>query len=164
LLWVKHLHSSQGSTGLPLTVLGVAAAIVIWHAGSLSDRRGRKFTLVPALLASAVTLVLLGYASTRWEVLALMAVLGVASAYSRPGSTSIVGDVATDEQRAVAVSGYRTAGDIGALLSPIVAGVIAETFGYRWAFSAVAAFVFLAFLTATAARETVPSAAESATV
>lgn len=162
LLWVERLHLPQSSTGVPLTALGVAAAIVFWHAGSLSDRRGRKVALVPALLVTSVTLALLGYASTRWEVLALMAFLGFSSAYSRPGATSIVGDVATDDQRAVAVSGYRTAGDLGALLAPIVAGSVAQSFGYRWAFAATAVFVFVAFLFALAARETLPEPAQNA--
>ncbi|MCA1833637.1 MAG: MFS transporter [Actinomycetota bacterium] len=159
LVWVDRLGLSKGTSGVPLTALGLAAIAVIWHAGSVSDRRGRKFTLVPALGASAVTLVLLGFVQNTWQFMVLMIVLGVASAYSRPGSTSIVADVTTQEQRAMGVSGYRTSADIGALASPVIAGVIAQTYGFRAAFLAIAGFVFIAFAFALRARETLPTRA-----
>ncbi len=154
LVWVEILGASAGSSGLPLTVVGLTALMVIWHAGGLADRRGRRFALVPALGATTVTLVLLAFTQNRVEFLALMALLGIANAYSRPSSTSMVGDVATPEQRAVAVGGYRIAADIGALLSPIVAGVVAQSLGFRWAFIMIAAFVAVAFVFALRSRET----------
>ncbi len=156
LVWVGEMGLSKSSAGVPLTVLGLAALAVIWHAGSLSDRRGRKVTLVPALGVTTVALVLMGFATHRFAFLALMGVLGVASGYSRPGATSIVADVASADQRAVAVAGSRTAADIGAMLAPIVVGVIAEGFGFRWAFLATASLSFAAFLVAAAARESLP--------
>jgi MFS family permease len=159
LVWVDRLRLPQGTSGIPLTVLGFAAIAVIWHAGSLSDRRGRKLALVPSLLGSAVTLVALGFVQTKWEFLGLMVLLGVASGYSRPGSTSIVADVTNEDERAIGVSGYRTAADIGALASPIVAGIVAQTFGFRAAFLAIAALVFVAFGFALFARETLPGKA-----
>lgn len=159
LVWVERLGLAERSVGLPLTVVGLAALAVIWHAGSLADRVGRKVTLVPALGVSAATLVLLAFSQSRWEFLALMAALGVASGYSRPGSTSMVGDVASPEQRAVAVGGYRIAADVGALLSPIIAGIVAQAAGFRWAFIVIAVFVAVAFGVAIRARESLPRAA-----
>jgi len=123
----------------------------------VSDRRGRKVALVPALAGSAVTLFLLGFAHARWDFLVWMVLLGVGSGYLYPGPTSIVADVASEEQRAVAVGGYRMAADVGALIGPAVAGIVAQAAGYRWAFTALAAFVVLAFLSALVARETLPS-------
>lgn len=157
LVWVNTIRETKGSVGVPLTVFGVASLLVIWHAGSVSDRRGRKAALVPALAGSAVTMFLLGFAHARWDFLAWMVLLGVGSGYLYPGPTSIVADVATEEQRAVAVGGYRMAADVGALIGPAVAGIVAQAVSYTWAFVALAAFILLSFLTAVVARETLPS-------
>ena len=40
--WVDILARDRGAVGLPFTVLSLASLIVIWHAGSVSDRLGRK--------------------------------------------------------------------------------------------------------------------------
>jgi MFS family permease len=87
----------------------------------------------------------------------LLALLGFANGYSRPGPTSIVGDVAPPDARGVAVAGYRTAGDVGALVGPIVVGLVAEHFGYGPAFVAIGAVGALAFIAAVLARETAPN-------
>ena len=155
--WVDVLGREQGGVGLPFTVLSLASLIVIWHAGSVSDRLGRKVAMVPALAVTAVACAVLGVVRSAALLMLLMAVLGVAGGYSRPGPTAIVGDVAPPDARGVAVAGYRTAGDVGALIGPIIVGLVAESFGYGPAFVAVAAMAVLAFVAAVAARETAPN-------
>jgi len=155
--WVDVLGREQGGVGLPFTVLSLASLIVIWHAGSVSDRLGRKVTMVPALAATAVACAVLGTIRSAIMLMFLMAVLGFAGGYSRPGPTAIVGDVAPPDARGVAVAGYRTAGDIGALIGPIVVGLVAEHLGYGPAFIAVAAMAVVAFVAAVLSRETAPS-------
>lgn len=155
--WEEGLGRSASTVGVPFTLHAAATLAVIWHAGGLSDRRGRKAALVPALALSTVGIALLGTATSAVALVGLMAVLGVASGYTRPGPTAIVGDVAPAGARGAAVAGYRTAGDIGALVGPIMAGVIAESVGRGAAFLAVAGFVALAWALVVAARETAPS-------
>lgn len=162
LVWVGQLGLSKGTSGLPFTVLGLTSLLVIWHAGSVSDRLGRKVALVPALGATAVTLTLLGWASDRVTLLILMGILGVATGYARPGPTSMVADVAAPDQRGVAVSGYRTAGDLGALIGPAVAGIVADGAGFRWAFVSIGAVTLVAFALVLRANETSPARRSSA--
>ena len=155
--WVDVLARDDGGVGLPFTVLSLASLVVLWHAGSVSDRLGRKVTMVPALAVTAVVCAVLGTIRSAGVLVLMMGLLGLANGYSRPGPTSFVGDVAPPDARGVAVAGYRTAGDVGALVGPIVVGVVAERLGYGPAFVAVAAMAVLAFLAAVAARETAPS-------
>jgi MFS family permease len=154
--WVEALGRPRAGVGLPFTALAVASLAVTWHAGSLSDRRGRRATLVPALAGTGAAAAAIGFARDAMPLVGLMVLLGVASGYARPGPTSIVGDVAPPEARGVAVAGYRTAGDAGALLGPAVAGTVAQTLGYRAAFLAVGAAAGAAALAALVARETAP--------
>jgi MFS family permease len=154
--WEDVLHRSTGSVGLPFTVLALTSLAVVWHAGSLSDRRGRKFALVPALAATGILAAVMGSVTSALALLVFIALLGVASGYARPGPTSIVADVASPEQRAVAVAGYRTAADVGALVGPIVVGVVAQYLGYGPAFIAVGSLALVAAVVTLLARETAP--------
>lgn len=155
--WVDVLARDDGGVGLPFTVLSLASLIVIWHAGSVSDRLGRKVAMVPALAVTAVVCAALGTVRSALMLVMLMGMLGFANGYSRPGPTSIVGDVAPPDARGVAVAGYRTAGDVGALIGPIVVGLVAEHFGYGPAFVVIGVVAGLAFVAAILARETAPS-------
>lgn len=159
LYWVKELGQPKGSVGLPFAANALAGLTVLYHAGSLSDRRGRKFALIPGLAILAMTFGGLGFASTGVAVLALMVVNGFAAGYMRPNPSSMVADIATHEQRAVAVAGYRVSGDVGSLLGPIIAGTIAEVWGYRAAFLAIAVVTTLVLTLAASARETRPAVA-----
>jgi MFS family permease len=155
--WTDVLKGSKGTVGIPFTVLALASLVVIWHAGSLSDRRGRKAVLVPALLGTGVVTSLMGLSEAALALLVLTAALGITTGYARPGPTSIVADVAPPDARGVAVAGYRTAADVGALVGTIVVGVIAEVIGYWAAFVAIGAFALVAAVLAMTARETAPS-------
>jgi len=157
LFWVGDLGLSKGTTGIPFMVTALAALVVVWHAGALSDRRGRKFALVPALAVMAVATALLGFTMSAVVVVALMGVHGAASGYMRPGPTAMVADVAPPDARGVAVSGYRIAGDVGSLLGPIMAGALAEFVSLRAAFLALAAIAMIVFVMAARAEETAPS-------
>jgi MFS family permease len=130
--------------------------LVIWHAGALSDRRGRKYVLAPALALGVIAAVGLGIFGGTVALIGFLALIGVANGYSRPGPTAIIADVAEPVDRAVAVAGYRIAGDIGALIGPLLAGVLAQYVGYGAAWIGVAACVAVVFLMTMASYETLP--------
>src|SRR5207247_588501 len=83
---------------------------------------GRKFVLAPSMALGVVAALGLGIFGGTFALIGFLLVLGVANGYSRPGPTAIIADVADPEVRAVAVAGYRIAGDLGALIGPVVAG------------------------------------------
>ena len=157
--WVDVLHRTKGSVGVPYTVLGLTSLLVVWHAGSLSDRIGRRGVLVPSLVLTAAVTAVLGAGHSAAMFVVWMAVLGGASGYARPGPTSIVADVSSLDTRAVAVAGYRFAADLGALIAPIVVGVVAQYVGYGAAFVVLAALPVVAAVATAIARETAPSRA-----
>ncbi len=154
--WTDTLHLSKASSGIPFFVEAAAGMLVIWHAGALSDRRGRKFVLAPALAAAVVACIGLGLFGGTIALVGWMSLLGFANGYARPGPTAIVADVAVPEERAAAVAGYRIAGDIGALIGPALAGVLAKYVGYGAAWIGVAACVAVVFFMSVGAVETMP--------
>jgi MFS family permease len=154
--WTDTLHLSKASSGIPFFVEAAAGMLVIWHAGALSDRRGRKFVLAPALAAGVVACIGLGAFGGEVALIGWMALLGFANGYSRPGPTAIVADVASPDERAVAVAGYRIAGDLGALIGPALAGLLAKYVGYGAAWIGTAACVAVVFFMAVGSVETMP--------
>jgi MFS family permease len=60
------------------------------------------------------------------------------------------------------VSGYRIAGDIGAIVGPILAGVLAQYVSFRAAFLVCGALAAVVCVTALAAEETLPATAREA--
>ncbi|MGZ4120262.1 MAG: MFS transporter, partial [Actinomycetota bacterium] len=83
--WTDTLHLSSASSGIPFFVEAAAGMLVIWHAGALSDRRGRKFVLAPALALGVVASIGLGVFGGTAGLIGFLLVLGVANGYSRPG-------------------------------------------------------------------------------
>jgi len=154
--WTDTLHMSKASSGIPFFVEAAAGMLVIWHAGALSDRRGRKFVLAPALAFGVLASIGLGIFGGTIALIVWLAVLGLANGYSRPGPTAIIADVAGPGERAVAVAGYRIAGDIGALIGPVLAGVLAQYVGYGAAWIGVAACVAIVFFMTVGSVETMP--------
>lgn len=155
--WTDTLHMSKASSGIPFFVEAAAGMLVIWHAGALSDRRGRKYVLAPALAAGVVACVGLGVSGGTIALIAWMSLLGFANGYSRPGPTAIIADVSDPEDRAVAVAGYRIAGDIGALIGPVIAGVLAQYLNYGAAWIGTGTCVAVVFFMALSAPETMPA-------
>lgn len=154
--WRGPLGQTKAGSGLPFAVSALFGLAVAWHAGALTDRRGRKATLIPALAITAIGTVAMGFGTSALVFIALMAVTGAAQGYIRPGPSAMVGDVSSNETRAIAVSGYRIAGDAGALIGPLVAGSLAQYVSFRMAFVAVGGFAAIALLFALAAQETLP--------
>lgn len=154
--WERALGQDKATSGLPFTIASLLGLVVVWHAGSLTDRRGRRATLLPALALTAIGTAAMGVWETGIGFLVLMAVTGAAGGYMRPAPGAMVGDVAEPHERALAVSGFRMAGDAGALVGPIVVGPLAQYVSYTAAFFALAAITALVFVMALAADETAP--------
>jgi MFS family permease len=155
-LWTQTLGLSTDTVGIPYTVSTGASLLVVLHAGSVVDRRGRRGPLVVASIVLAAGVALLAGADTVWLVLASMVVVGVATGYTRPATTAILGDVAGDVQRPAAVGGFRVAQDLGGLLGPAIAGVMSHFFGLRSAFVAMAVLAAIVAAFASTIRETAP--------
>lgn len=155
-LWTDDLGLSRESVGVPFTVSTAASLLVVLHAGAVVDRRGRRLPLMIASGALAVGVVVLSQATSLWFVLLGMLVVGGATGYTRPSTTAILGDVATEEQRPAAIGAYRVAQDLGGLLGPAMAGVISELFGIRIAFLAMASLAAAMAIGSIRMRETAP--------
>lgn len=141
------------TAGLSLSEIGILAALypAVWGlaqlgTGALSDRWGRKWLIVSGMIVQAVGLTMVAAfdSFTWWAVAAILLGLGTAMVY--PTLLAAIGDVAYPTWRARAVGTYRLWRDGGFAVGAIVAGVLADLAGLRFAIGVVAALTAISGL------------------
>ena len=148
------LQMSTLGIGIVFSVALAAEFLVLYPAGSLSDRRGRRFVLLPALAALAVTTVAVGWTETPIGLAIAVALLGIASGFAGVPPAAMLADVIPEHQTGTSVGIFRFSGDLGFTLGPLVAGFTAGTLGFQAAFAIAAIPTIAAFVLVARGQET----------
>ena len=141
------------TAGLSLSEIGILAALypAVWGlaqlgTGALSDRWGRKWLIVGGMVVQAIGLAMVAaFDSFAWWA-AAATLLGLGTAMVYPTLLAAIGDVAYPTWRARAVGTYRLWRDGGFAVGAIVAGVLADLAGLRFAIAVVAALTAISGL------------------
>jgi MFS family permease len=155
------LAMSTAAIGVVFAVSLATELAVLYPAGSLSDRRGRKAVLVPALAGLAAVTVSLGWAGSPVALGALMAVLGVASGFAGVPPGAMLADVVPERESGTGVGVFRFFGDLGFMVGPVVAGFASSGLGFTWAFALAAVPTALALALVARTPETMKPARAS---
>jgi MFS family permease len=119
----NELKLTPSLLGTVLTLSAVANFVPLLPAGTLSDRLGRKIFMITSLLLSAGVIVLLPFTADILFFTVLMVVLGFAL-----GLTGSIGawvtDLAKPAQLGTAMGVFRTVGDFGSLIGPILLTIL----------------------------------------
>ncbi|ANH39248.1 Multidrug resistance protein MdtH [Nocardioides dokdonensis FR1436] len=143
--------------GVALAVAAGGTAATLQVAGRLADSVGRRPLVVVGLAVTALGFGLLGLAGDLWILLVLSAVSGLGAGLVNPGQQATVADVVGSERGGGSVlAAFQMAQDSGAIVGPILVGVIADQAGFGWAFVATALVSLLALLPWLRAPETLP--------
>ncbi len=111
--------------------------------GKLSDRYGRKMMLLRSGFGMAIVMVLMGFATTPWHLLALRMLNGVISGFT-PAAVALVSATPPKERMGFAMGTLQSGGTAGAILGPFIGGLLADSFGFRPIFYITGALLFLA--------------------
>jgi MFS family permease len=132
------------AAGLPINQVAILAAIypAVWGlgqlgTGALSDHVGRKPLITGGMMLQALGIfVIVATAGfLPWASGAVLLGLGTAMVY--PTLLATIGDVAHPDWRASAVGVYRLWRDGGYAIGALLAGIVADLLGLRWAIGAV---------------------------
>src|SRR5215216_996247 len=150
------------ASGLSIGQIGVLAAVYpsVWSLGQIptgwaSDRFGRKWMIASGmwLQASGILLTAATQSFGAWLGGAILMGLGTALVY--PTLLTVIGDVAYPSWRASAVGVYRLWRDSSYAVVAVLAGVVADLFGYASAIIVVGILTALSgFVVAVRMRET----------
>ena len=131
-------------------------------AGLITDKIGRKWSMVVSLIGSAATLILMIPAQTYLQFAILMAIRGGFRPLYQVGSDAMIADLVSAEQRSDAYALTRLSKNVGVALGPALGGVlVASSYGITFSLAAGAA-VFFSILIAVFSVETLPDAAKAA--
>jgi MFS family permease len=150
--------------GLSIGQIGVLAAVYpgVWGMGQLvtgwaSDRLGRKWMIASGMWiqAAGILFIAVTRAFAPWIVGAVLLGLGTALVY--PTLLAAIGDVANPSWRASVVGVYRLWRDSSYAVVAVLAGVVADLFGFIPAIVAVGILTAISGLVvAVRMRETLP--------
>ncbi|MCD9023169.1 MFS transporter [Cohnella silvisoli] len=111
--------------------------------GKLSDRYGRKMMLLRSGFGMSIVMVLMGFATAPWHLLALRMLNGVISGYT-PAAVSLVSATTPKERMGFAMGTLQSGGTAGTILGPFIGGLLADSFGFRPIFYITGTLLFLA--------------------
>ncbi|AGL21176.1 MFS transporter [Actinoplanes sp. N902-109] len=122
----QDLHFTPSSAGLVLGGYGVGGAIGTLTGGVLTDRWGRRPTMLTAQFGAAALMLTLGFAHGFWQLLLGTFLLGMFSEGVRPAFQAMMIDVVPDHDRIRAYSLNYWAVNLGFAVSAVLAGIAAK--------------------------------------
>ena len=128
------LGTNEAVLGILFTIASVIHGAIVYPAGALADRFGRKPLIVPAGLLVAIGIAALPFATTLPSFVVVFILLHAAMGWGGQAPTAYVGDIAPAGTRGVSFGMYRTFGDAAGILGPIVALGLADLVSYEVAF------------------------------
>jgi MFS family permease len=143
------------AAGLALAVFAAGNAAALTFSGRLADSMGRRPLMIAGLLVAGSATAAIGFADQLGWFLAASAVAGVGSGLFGPAQQAAVADVIGNERsggKVLAV--YQMVSDVGAIVGPIVAGLLADRLGYGWAFGVTGGVMVVAACVWLGTRET----------
>jgi MFS family permease len=131
IIWVV-LHIVKTASGVP--------------GGALSDRIGRKPTLIMGWLVYAAVYVLFAMASTAWHAWALFAAYGLFFGLTEGAERALVADLVPAARRGAAYGWYYLSIGVGALPASLMFGLLWDQYGSHVAFIVGATLALVAAL------------------
>ena len=128
-----HLHLGQTWVYAAFLVVSIVSGAFLLPFGRYADSRGRRAVIMAGLAVGAAGFALLPAAPDRFGLLLAMVLLGFAGASDSVAPGAMLGDVVGGRGGTV-VAVFQMAGDLGAVLGPVVAGAIADGPGFGVAF------------------------------
>jgi MFS transporter, DHA2 family, multidrug resistance protein len=130
-----------------IDVYGFMVAGFLVVMGALGDRFGRRKVLLIGAAAFGATSIFAAFAQTAEQLIAARAALGIAGATLAPSTLSLISNMFRDEhERTFAISMWIASFSAGAILGPLVGGVLLHYFWWGSVFLAAVPIMLLLFI------------------
>ena len=114
---------------------------LLLFAGAVSDRYGRKRTLVLGLALFGIGSALAPLVTTATQLIALRAFMGFGAAFTMPSTLSIIADIFDADERPKAIAAWSSIAAVGIVAGPLIGGWLLESFAWPSVFVVNVPFV-----------------------
>jgi MFS family permease len=147
------IGASATWVGVGLFVSAATQGLSLLPVGSFTDRVGRRPGMITGAAIATVAILALVVSDSLAVFVGAMAVLGVGSSFLSVAPSAAVGDVVSGRGGTV-VAAFQMAADLGAVIGPLVAGLLADEYSYSVAFLSTAAVVAAGLVASVFSAET----------
>ena len=150
---VEVLHRGAGWVGAGFVITAALSGLLLLPAGRYADEKGRRPVILAGAVLSTLAMVVLTLPPSLAAYLVAMTLLGLGAGLLGPAPAAVVGDVVVGRGGTV-VAVFQMAGDAGVVIGPLLAGYLADRYGFADAFAVTAAVLAVAVVMALRAPET----------
>ena len=155
LLAAAIFESGAAYAGLAMATFAAGNAVVQQFSGRAADQVGRKPLILVGLLANGTFTAALGFSDRVWSLLLLSVLAGAGAGLFNPAQQAVLADVIGAERSGGRVlANFQMAQDTGAILGPIIVGLLIQQAGFRAGFLACGVVAGLAVVAWCFGRET----------
>jgi MFS family permease len=166
---IEGLQRGPSLSGWAFLVGAAVQAVFLLPAGRLTDLRGRRPAMIIGTVATVVGMLMLaidelttGSPSIALVVFFLsMAVMAVGAAFLGSAPSAVVGDIMGGRQGGSVVAAFQMVSDIGAVIGPLLGGLLLDLYGFEWAFAVGAAIAAIALIFVLVMPETLRRPADA---
>jgi MFS family permease len=133
LVLLRDFHLAEGAVAELLAAYGIGSIVAILVGGALTDRLGRRQTLMLSLFGSGVLAVIMGFATSARIFVPLLLCFGFVADLYRPAASAIVSDLLASSERATGFAALRLAVNLGFAVGMALGGFIAD-WNWHWLF------------------------------
>lgn len=150
------LERTASLAGIGFLVAAGLQAVLLLPAGRMADTQGRRKALLYGTIGTAVGMLVLtaaDVATNGWGTktvagtilfLLAMAIQGAAGAFLGSAPAAVVGDIMGGRRGGIVVATFQMMSDVGAIVGPLMAGLLVDLLDFDWAFAAGAALSLVA--------------------
>lgn len=153
---VEGLGETATIGGIGFLIAAGIQALLLLPAGRMADTVGRRRAMLWGTIGTGIGMVVLtgaDIAANGWGTPAVaatalffiaMAVQGAAGAFLGSAPSAVVGDVMGGRRGGIVVATFQMMADLGAIVGPLLAGLIIDAADFDWAFGLGVLFCMLA--------------------
>ena len=130
---LREFRLSETEAAELLCAYGAGSIVSILAGGFLTDRLGRRRTLMISLFGSGALAVAMGFAPSVRVFVPLLVLLGFVADLYRPAASAIISDLLPSDRRATGFAALRMAVNLGFALGMAMGGLLAD-WNWRWLF------------------------------
>ena len=126
LVLLRDFHMAEREAGYLIFAYGAGSLVSILTGGVLTDRLGRRRTLLLSLIGSGVLALVMGLLPSPRLFVPLLVAFGFIADLYRPAASAMIGDLLPSSQRASGFAGLRMVVNLGWAAGTALGGVLAD--------------------------------------